>query len=351
MKHAGPGGIVIFYGLIFISAVSSAQERATGNDQELRRSMAGAWRSIREKPQLDVERDSKTDPDDAAEKPAFRGMSMDAVAKRLAELDQVLYFDGDLCVIESDGHQMISNIRYEGGVARRTDAFTGLALPGEFTLADGMLVMRIPSTDFLVRYRRLDEIPDSMRLDAYELGSRQPDNAERAVIQKEIARRMEQDQAVRSKPMTGFDEVTVQAMVSVDQENTKRMVELIQDVGWLSKARFGPETRFGAFLIVQHSGSVRLMRTVLPLMAMEVTRDRELGQSYALLYDRLQITLGQKQRYGSQAQPNPDGSQTIGRLEDRTRVNEWRNEMGMEPLEAYARGLERMTGVKVHIGE
>ncbi len=349
MKYAGLGGIALLYGLIFISSVSSAKERATGNDEKLRRSIGGAWRSIREKPQLDVERDSKTNLDDASEKPAFRGMRMDVVAKRLAELDQVLYFDGDLCVIVSDGHQMVSNIRYEGGMARRTDAFTGLALPGGFTLEDGMLVMRIPSTDFIVRYRRLDEIPDSVRLDAYELGSRQPDDAEHAVIQKEIARRMEQDQAVRSK--SGFDEAAIKAMVSVDQENTKRMVELIQDVGWLSKARFGPETRHGAFLIVQHSGSIRLMRTVLPCMALEVKHNRELGQSYALLYDRLHISLGQKQRYGSQAQPNPDGSQTIGRLEDRTRVDEWRNQMGMEPLEAYAKGLERLTGMKVHIGE
>ncbi len=88
-----------------------------------------------------------------------------------------------------------------------------------------------------------------------------------------------------------------------------------------------------------------------PVSTKEAKRDPQLGSSYALLYDRLQISLGQKQRYGSQALPNPDGSQTIGRLEDRARVNEWRKEMGMEPLEAYAKGLGKMSGVKVHIGE
>ena len=206
-------GFVILYGLAFMCSAPPAQGSAAGSEPDLRSRMAGAWRSVQEEPQLAVERDSNNDSEGTSEKPTFRGMSMDAIAKRLAELDQVLYFDGDLCVMESDGHQIIFNIRYEGGVARRTDAFTGMAIPGELTLVDGVLVTRIPSTDFIVRYRRLDEIPDSVRLDAYELGSRQPDHAERAAIQKEIARRMEQDQAVRSKPMVGFDEAAVQAMV------------------------------------------------------------------------------------------------------------------------------------------
>jgi hypothetical protein len=358
MIGTGLSGFVILYGLTFMCSTQPAQGSAAVSDGDLRSRMAGAWRSVPEKPQPKPKHPSQTDREDTSENPTFRSMRMEAVATRIAELDQVLNFDGDLCVMESEGRQMIFNIRYEGEIARRVDAFSGLALPGELTLVDGMIVLRIPSTDFIVKYRRLDEIPDSVRLDAYKVGSRQPDDNERASIQKEIARRMKQEQDVRFKAMeadknspTGFDETAALAMVAIDQENTNRLVELIQDVGWLSKARFGGETRLGAFLIVQHSGSIRLMRTVLPLFEEEAKKNPELGQSYALLYDRVQIILGRKQRYGSQALPNPDDTQTIGRLENRARVNEWRKKMGMEPLEVYAKELGKMSGVKVTIGE
>lgn len=356
MKNAGLGGSLLLYGVIFTTTFAAEKPVVTDKNKDLRRRMAGAWRSVREQPQLDV--DLFTNQEDWGEKHPFRGMSKDAIAKRIAELDQVLNFQGDLCIMASEGHQVISTVQYDGKTARCTNAASGITMPGELTLEDEMLVLRVPSMNLGISYRRLDEIPESVRLDAYVLGTRQLNATQLAAIQAEIAQRMKQDQNVRSKAMNVTEQTlssveggALHAMITVDQENTSRLVELTQDVGWLSKKRFGRETQHGAFLIVQHSGSVRLMRTILPLIEEEVKGDPTLGQCYALLYDRLQLNLGKKQRYGTQTQPDPDGRITIARLEDRARINEWRKEMGMNTIEAFAKQLGSQSGVRVNIGD
>lgn len=358
--------------LAIVTLVSGAQEGPADSDRDLRSRMAGAWQSTPAKPHPHSDRDSQRENKDqsqqpqsekgarpavASSQPTFRGLGLDEIARRMAQLDQVLYFTGDLCVMAADGRQVILNVQYQGGVARRSDVSTGMAMPGELSIEDGKLALRIPSMNITVYYRRLDEVPESVRLDPYPLGTRELNDAQRAAIQNEIARRTQRDQEVRFKVLevnkkgrTGAESTAVRNMASVDQENTRRMIELIRDVGWLSKARFGSETQLGAFLIVQHSGNLRLMLTVLPLIEAEAKNDPQ-GQSYALLYDRLQLRLGRKQRYGTQAQTNPDGSVTIGRLEDRSRVDEWRGEMGLGPLADYAQLMAKGYGVEVTIGD
>ena len=59
------------------------------------------------------------------------------------------------------------------------------------------------------------------------------------------------------------------------------------------------------------------------------------GGAYALLYDRLQLMLGEKQRYGSQIGAGPDGLTVMLPLEDKSKVDQLRKEMGLEPLAQY----------------
>lgn len=323
----------VVFGLSLIGPAADAQEKGAGSVRDLRGQMAGAWRS--------------------------------------EQHDQVLYFVEDLCVLAFEGRQMIFNMRYEGGVARRALADSGMEIPGTLTIEEGKLVIRIPSPSLTVRYRRLDKVPEDARLDPFPLGKRKPKDAEKAAIRREIGERMKRDQRVRMRAIEaskkgGIDPAraiasiekgkpdrpeTVERMAKVDRENTRRMIELIRDIGWLSKARFDAETQLGAFLIVQHSGNMRLMRTVLPLVEKEAKRDPTLGQTYALLYDRVQLGLGRKQRYGTQTQTNADGSVSIGRLENPLRIDGWRREMGLGPLGDYVRSLGELYGVTVTIGD
>ena len=67
------------------------------------------------------------------------------------------------------------------------------------------------------------------------------------------------------------------------------------------------------------------------------------GQRYALLYDRVAETEGRPQRFGSQ-DACIDGHRTLHTLENPDRVDEWRAQMGMEPLADYRARLIEMYG-------
>lgn len=197
-------------------------------------------------------------------------------------------------------------------------------------------------------YVREEERPAVFDLALLPLGA--PDTAiadERlAELRTDLQRRGELDQEVR-KPFSspeGPTEEERNRMIEVDQDNVAFLKELIQEVGWIDAPRFGEEASKAAWFIVQHSGDLALMKTVLPLIKEEVQETGKNGGGYALLYDRSQIWLGEKQRYGSQVFFGPDGM-FIAPLEDPENVDERRSELSMEPLESYMkRFVERNDG-------
>ena len=140
-------------------------------------------------------------------------------------------------------------------------------------------------------------------------------------------------------------------MASVDAENTKYLRTLVQDLGWIDAKRFGRRTATDAFLIVQHSGDLRLMQGALP----EIEKDMKAGigdpQDYALLYDRLKLNLGERQRYGSQIGQNAKGESVVLPLEDKAKVEEFRKAIGLFPLSQYLEIWKQQTGKAVKFSD
>jgi len=97
---------------------------------------------------------------------------------------------------------------------------------------------------------------------------------------------------------------------------------------------------------VQHSGHIPLMLAALPPIEKDVKAKRLNAQPYALLYDRLQINLGEKQRYGSQLGSNESGELVLMPLEDPARVEELRKEIGIFSLSKYLKFFEKQNGGK-----
>jgi hypothetical protein len=161
-----------------------------------------------------------------------------------------------------------------------------------------------------------------------------------ADITTEIARRGVEDQAVRKDPARQQD------MGKVDQDNTAYLKTLVSEVGWIDGARFGKETASRAFLFVQHSGDLPLMQAALPL----ISADRASGacnpQDFALLYDRVQIMTGHKQRYGSQI-GQVNGKNALYPIEDRAHLNELRGGIGLFPIETYLAFYKQLTHADV----
>jgi len=147
--------------------------------------------------------------------------------------------------------------------------------------------------------------------------------------------RINQDQAVRRDPNRGRE------MGAVDRDNTAWLKMLIADVGWIDGTRFGKHTAGSAFLLVQHSGDLPLMQATLPLIKIDLSLGVCDPQDFALLYDRVQIMTGQRQRYGSQI-GQALGKSALFPLEDRARVDDFRQEIGLFPLKTYLAMFQQM---------
>ena len=74
---------------------------------------------------------------------------------------------------------------------------------------------------------------------------------------------------------------------------------------------------------------------MLPLIESDARQHSSLRQSYALLFDRTQLSLGKRQRYGTQLLQNAEGQLALRRLESVERLAELRAEMGLMPIETY----------------
>jgi hypothetical protein len=194
-------------------------------------------------------------------------------------------------------------------------------------------------------YRRMDKTPPELELKAMPLGKAAALPPEKIKeIQQELAKREAADQDVR-KDMKDVQRFETEGR-KVDAENTKYIKSLVAAIGWIDCQRFGERAANAAFLLVQHSADLRLMMAALPEIEKDVKAKRLDGQAYALLYDRLKVSLGEKQRYGTQMGGNEKGQIVVFAMEDRSKVDEFRKELGIFPLAQYLAMVKQMTGVK-----
>jgi hypothetical protein len=269
----------------------------------------------------------------------------------------VLHFDGDRCVFAEDGRQALFTVEYGDGRIRRHGVDGGVDLDEKVAWTEGGMTLTYPGGRE-VGYRRLPAVPDDARIEPLALGTRAPDAAEIARLAAELRERTGRDQAVREEigalmaPRDGKprDEQAVQAVMrrmhGIDVENTHRLAAIVADLGWIDRVRFPERASADAFLLVQHSGNLRLMQAVLPLLEAEARAHAEVGQEFALLYDRTQLSLGKPQRYGSQLREDSQGVWHVVRLPDQQHVDERRRTVGLGPFEEYFE-LFRKRGSKV----
>lgn len=119
----------------------------------------------------------------------------------------------------------------------------------------------------------------------------------------------------------------------VDRANQARLLELAPAEGWFHPSVYGERPAAAAFLIVQHSNA-DLWRRFVPVLE-PLARAGEIdGQDYALMYDRLALSEGRPQRYGSQMVCR-DGRYVVNTLEAPEGVDARRAELGMGPLAEY----------------
>lgn len=116
------------------------------------------------------------------------------------------------------------------------------------------------------------------------------------------------------------------AIGAVDDETQKAVLAMVPPEGWFSFSRYGVEPARAAFLIVQH-GDKAMWKRFLPVIEAMVAQKEAAGTDYALMYDRLAVSEGRPQRYGSQTHCVA-GKMEHFPLEDPARVEELRKQVG-----------------------
>lgn len=120
----------------------------------------------------------------------------------------------------------------------------------------------------------------------------------------------------------------------IDRANQQALLAMIPPEGWFPRSRYGDEAAKAAFHIVQH-GDEALWRRFLPVLEPLVASGEVEGEAYAKMFDRLAISEGRPQRYGTQFSCESN-RWTLAPLEDEARVEAWRAGMGIAtPLSIY----------------
>lgn len=147
------------------------------------------------------------------------------------------------------------------------------------------------------------------------------------LIAAELRSMYEIDQKLRIEAMeTG---VRLENQEDVDRRHTRRLKEIVAQIGWPTVSRVGKEGANDAWLLVQHaSNDVNFQRECLELM--KAAAPGEVGLSHvAYLEDRVLLAEGKKQIYGTQFETDEFGELQMRPTEDLEHVDERRAAIGL----------------------
>jgi hypothetical protein len=167
-------------------------------------------------------------------------------------------------------------------------------------------------------------------------------------LRRELLKRLEEDQAIRNelirKGVEHPDKSILARMRVIDTSNTKRLTVIVRRYGWPGPELVGRDGTEAAFLLVQHA-DLTFQKEMLPLVEKAYRSGKLSGQSYALLLDRVLVSEGKPQVYGTQAKRIEEWKGREPMLEpiqDEVNVDKRRAEVGMSPLSEYRELLKRL---------
>ena len=126
-------------------------------------------------------------------------------------------------------------------------------------------------------------------------------------------------------------------MQRVDKLNQEQICKILDSRGFVGSDKVG--NAVGTFwAVIQHS-DINIQKKYLPLFREAAQRGDIAKESVAMMEDRINMFEGKPQRYGSQIEEDEFGNPRLYKLLDESKVDEWRSEMGMEPLKDYLRKM------------
>lgn len=128
----------------------------------------------------------------------------------------------------------------------------------------------------------------------------------------------------------------IREMQAADSINILEIKDILTTYGFPQKSKVGTANTT-IWMIIQHSDNIpAFQRECLPMLTQAALQGEIDKWQVAMLEDRIALSEGRPQKYGSQIVTNEAGKQVIYTLLDPEQVDRWRAEAGMEPLQTYA---------------
>jgi VWFA-related protein len=126
------------------------------------------------------------------------------------------------------------------------------------------------------------------------------------------------------------------------ESHTEKLCKILKTRGWPTAALVEPEGVYSAFVVLKN-GPFELQRDLLPVIIAVIKTDPDQKREFAGLYDRLRVTAGMKQWFGTQA-VSRGGFLILYPIEDPAGVDSRRKEYGLPKLDFYIDSLQRTYG-------
>lgn len=151
-------------------------------------------------------------------------------------------------------------------------------------------------------------------------------------IAKELKRRATQEQRLRQTWEQNLDNEEIRNQVrEVDKTNTTFLKEVVSRYGWPKISEVGEEAAEAAWLIAQHTPDKSFLKECLELM--QASPSEVKSQNLARTIDRVKLSDGQKQHYGTHFTQDKDGNWEPLPIEDLAMVEERRAAMDLPTIE------------------
>ncbi len=120
---------------------------------------------------------------------------------------------------------------------------------------------------------------------------------------------------------------------SMDKSHTRQIKAIIEQIGWPSVSAVGEKASFEAWLLVQHADhDLAFQKSCLALM-MELPSNEIDPANIAYLMDRILVSEGKLQRYGTQSFYDQNQKLVSHPVEEEQTLNQRRLGVGLEPVE------------------
>lgn len=123
------------------------------------------------------------------------------------------------------------------------------------------------------------------------------------------------------------------------EEHTLRFCQIMKTSGWPTTELVDRDGVFAAFIILKN-GTFELQRDLLPVIVAAMKKDPFQKPEFAGLLDRLRVSAGMKQLFGTQA-ISTSGFLILYPIEDETKVDARRSEFELGTMDSHIRHLER----------